>query len=362
MDPLTHALLGASVAHVALSPRLGRRAWLIGAGAGLLPDVEFFIRSAEDPLLQIEVHRQFTHAFAFIPIGGALAAAPWLIKRDARRDWKPVLAAATLGYATHGLLDACTNYGTQLLWPFSELRVAWHWLTTIGPLFTLILLLGLVFAVRGNRRWPAALGLAGILAYTGLAAWQQARALDAQHAIAAARGHPVERAKMFPTVGNVLLWRSVYESGGTLHSDRIRAGGELSWRAGSTVALAPESALTDAERANPRVVRDYRRFAFFSDRWVARAPGDPTVYGDARYSLSTERFEPIWGVRFHPARAQPTEWVDFTAGNRVPLGDLWDELRGRAAGYGPLPGRAVVPANLSGTGGANPGNGTDRTS
>ena len=339
MDPLTHALLGASAAHVAFSPRLGRRAWLLGAVAGLLPDAEFFIRSSEDPLLNIEVHRQFTHAFAFVPVGGALAAAPWLVRREARADWRPLLGAATLAYATHGLLDACTNYGTQLLWPFSDLRIAWHWLTTIGPLFTLILLLGLVFAVRGGRRWPAALGLAGVLAYTGIAAWQQSRALDAQADIAAARGQVVARGRMFPTVGNVFLWRSVYESGGLLHSDRIRAGGELSWKAGSTVALAPESALTPAERANERIVRDYRRFAYFSDGWVARAPAAPEVYGDARYSLSSERFEPIWGVRFHPGARMPTEWVDFTAQNKVPLGDLWRELAGRDPGYGPLPGR-----------------------
>lgn len=342
MDPLTHALLGASAAHLAFGRRLGRRAWMIGAVAGMLPDVEFFIRSSEDPLLNIEVHRQFTHAFAFIPIGGAVAAAPWLLKRERRADWRPVLGAATLAYATHGLLDACTNYGTQLLWPFSDLRVAWHWLTTIGPLFTLMLLLGLVFGVRGGRRWPAALGLAGALAYVGVAAWQQERGLDAQAEIAAARGHPVERAKMFPTVGNVFLWRSVYESGGVLHTDRIRTGGELSWKPGGAVALAPESSLTPAERANARVLRDYRRFAWFSDGWVARAPAAPEVYGDARYSLSTEGFAPIWGVRFRPGARVPTEWVDFTAQNRVPLGDLWREIAGLDPGYHPLSGRLAA--------------------
>ncbi len=338
MDPLTHALLGASAAHVAFSPKLGRRAWMIGAIAGMLPDVEFFIRSSEDPLLNIEVHRQFTHAFAFIPVGGAVAAAPWLLKRAHRAGWKPVLGAATIAYATHGLLDACTNYGTQLLWPFSDLRIAWHWLTTIGPLITLMLLLGLVFGVRLDRRWPAALGLAGILAYTGAAVWQQERALAAQADIAASRGHAVERAKMFPTVGNVFLWRSVYESGSVLHTDRIRAGGGLSWKAGSTVPLVTEAALTPAERASERIVRDYRRFAWFSDGWVARAPAAPEVYGDARYSLSTERFEPIWGVRFHPGARVPTEWVDFTAQNKVPLSGLWRELSGNDPGYGPLPG------------------------
>jgi inner membrane protein len=109
-------------------------------------------------LLAIEYHRHFTHALAFIPVGGVLAASPWLLQQRHRPDWRPLLVAGTLGYATHGVLDACTNYGTHLLWPFSPVRVAWHWITTIGPLLTLILLVGLVFAVR--RQLPGS-GAAG---------------------------------------------------------------------------------------------------------------------------------------------------------------------------------------------------------
>ncbi|GIR70652.1 MAG: hypothetical protein CM15mP74_19030 [Halieaceae bacterium] len=31
--------------------------------------------------------------------------------------FKAVFGFAALGFGTHGLLDACTTYGTQLLWP-----------------------------------------------------------------------------------------------------------------------------------------------------------------------------------------------------------------------------------------------------
>ena len=90
MDPFSHALLGASAAHFAFGRRLPRRAWLIGAGAGLAPDLDFFIRSASDPLLNIELHRQFTHALAFIPMGGALSGLPWLLRRRARAEWRDI--------------------------------------------------------------------------------------------------------------------------------------------------------------------------------------------------------------------------------------------------------------------------------
>jgi inner membrane protein len=335
MDPLTHALLGATAAQAALGPRLGRQAWMLGALGGVLPDADILIRSASDPLLAIEYHRHFTHALAFIPLGGALAASPWLLPLRYRPDWRPLLAASTLGYATHGLLDACTNYGTHLLWPFSPLRVAGHWITTIGPLLTLILLFGLLFAVRRQSRLPAVVSLLLALAYVGGAAWQRERALEVQGQIAAARGHPVVRAEMFPTVGNPIVWRSVYQAGTTLYTDRLRMLGDdhTLWKEGSRVNLFLADDLSPQARADQRVRRDFARFSYFSAGWTALADGDASVVGDARYSLRRDRFEPIWGVRFHPGSAVATEWVDYTARNRIPISELWSEISATAAGY-----------------------------
>ncbi|SBT03231.1 Membrane-bound metal-dependent hydrolase [Candidatus Propionivibrio aalborgensis] len=289
--------------------------------------------------MAIQYHRHFTHALAFIPVGGIVAALPWLVRPRHHPNWRPIVAATTIGYATHAVLDACTNYGTHLLWPFSTLRVAWHWVTTIGPLLTLMLLIGLVFAVRRGSRFPAAVALALSVAYVGTAAWQRERALDLQVRIAAARGHPLDRAEMFPTVGNPLLWRSVYQSGNTLYTDRLRVVGRdgARWKEGSTVELLLEKDLPLEARADERVRRDFMRFSYFSAGWTARASADPSVIGDARYSLRTDGFEPIWGVRFHPGTARPTEWVDRTIKNRVPVSELWRELKGTAAGYGSLP-------------------------
>ena len=334
MDPLTHALLGATVAQAALGPRLGRPAWMIGALGGLLPDADILIRSAADPLLAIEYHRHFTHSFAFIPIGGFLASLPWLAQKRYRPNWRALFAAGSLGYATHGLLDACTNYGTHLLWPFSPLRVSWHWVTTVGPLLTLLLLVGLIVSARRTSRRPALIALSLGFAYIGAAAIQRERALEIQERIATARGHPIVRAEMFPTVGNPFMWRSTYQSGNTLHTDRIRVttNDKHRWKPGGTVTLLGEQDLPETQ-TNERIRNDLRRFSYFSAGWVARAADDPTVIGDARYSLRTDRFEPIWGVRFHPDGPLPTEWVDRTIKNRIPIRDLWEEISGNAPGY-----------------------------
>ena len=335
MDPLTQGLLGAAAAQVAFGRRLGPRAMLIGAVAGVLPDADVFIRSSSDPLLAVEYHRQFTHSLAFIPFGGLLAALPWLARRANRAAWKMIAGAAIVGYATHGVLDACTTYGTQLFWPFSRARMAFHSISIIDPIFTLALLAGVIGAAIRKSPRPAAIAIAVCLSYLAAGAIQHHRAARVQERVATSRGHTVTRGEVFPTIGNHLVWRSLYQSGDTLHADRIRVPwlGDQHFAPGMSVRLAVESSLDPTERASARVVRDFRRFQWFSDGWLARDARDPSVIGDVRYSMRTDAFEAIWGVRFHPERDVPTEWVDLSRTRNLGAGRLWNEITGRDRDY-----------------------------
>jgi inner membrane protein len=343
VDPLTQGLLGAAAAQALLGRRFPR-AWLVGAVGGMAPDLDVLIGSSTDPLLSIEYHRQFTHALAFVPVGGPAAALPWMALRRARRRWREVVLASTAGYATHGLLDACTTYGTQLFWPFSGQRVAWSWISIIDPVFTLALLAGVALAARAASRRPVVLALAFAALYLGAGALQHARALGAQERIAAARGHDRVRGDAFPAFGSNRVWRSLYLAGDTLYLDRVRVGwtGGAGWMPGSAVALVREEDLGHAERRDPRVVRDFRRFRRFSDGWVARAPTDHEVVGDARYSLTTDVYDPVWGVRFSPGEPVPTEWVDRTRDRSLGLGNPQTRTAGTRSGYRPLPRRRVT--------------------
>lgn len=344
MDPLTQGLLGAAAAQAVCGRRL-RHAWLPGLVGGLIPDLDVLIGSTSDPLLAIEYHRHFTHALAFIPVGGLIAATPWLLRRRYRPDWQPILGAATLGYATHGLLDACTSYGTQLLWPFSSQRIAWDVVSIIDPVFTLALLLGVVWAALRHTRSAAAVALLFCFAYLGSGWLQRERALDVQAQIAASRGHEMVRGKVFPTLGNQLVWRSLYRAGDTFYADRIRVPwvGTPHWTPGSSVPHLSEADLPPQAQVDARVVRDFRRFSWFSDGWIALAPDDSTVIGDVRYSLRTDAFEPIWGVRFEPGAVQTTAWVDRTGQRELSFAAVWAEIIGSHPDYQPLalsPGKA----------------------
>ena len=74
MDPLSQGALGAVAAQSAAPRRALAAATVCGALAGMAPDLDTFIRSADDPLLYLEYHRQFSHALIFIPLGSWLCA------------------------------------------------------------------------------------------------------------------------------------------------------------------------------------------------------------------------------------------------------------------------------------------------
>ena len=137
MDPLSQAALGASLSQSFANDRSKQvSALVIGALAGMTPDLDVLIRSANDPMLFLEFHRQFTHSLIFIPIGALICALLFypfatsaLVK--SKLSFKQIYLFSFLAYATHGLLDACTSYGTQLLWPFSNERIAWNTVSII---------------------------------------------------------------------------------------------------------------------------------------------------------------------------------------------------------------------------------------
>ncbi len=333
MDPVSHVLLGASLGYAAFGRRLGRTAAAIGGLAALVPDADIFIRSAADPLLAIEMHRGFTHALPFVPIGGAIVAALWLLRPDerSRPRWLALWACAMLAYASHTLLDAATSYGTQLWWPFSRERTGWDLISIVDPVFTLALGAGLAWALRRQRLGGAVAGLIAAGLYLSLGGVQHARASAALRELAAARGHPIERAEMMPTLANHLVWRGLYLHAGRIYGDRIRVGwfSAPSVREGWSLPVVAEADLTPAEQArNAR--RSFQRFNWFSEGWVARSPADPSLLADLRYSLSAEAFDPIWGIRFTPPTA-PTEveWINRSRERRINLADWWREVAGR---------------------------------
>lgn len=332
MDPLTQGALGAALPLATRGRRFAALAGAVGFAGGMAADLDVLIRSAADPLLFLEYHRQFTHSLAFVPVGGLIcAAALWALFRGRLPvGFAHVWLFCALGYGTHGLLDAATSYGTMLFWPFSDARVAFSLVSVVDPLFTLpVLALVVTGMVRGSGRWGR-LALAWAAVYLALGALQHNRALAAGAALAADRGHAPARLEVKPSFGNLLVWRLVYETADRYHVDALRAGREVRVIPGGT--LAKLDVARDFPGLDPasRQGRDIGRFAVFSDGYLARDPSRPGHVMDVRYSFLPNGTAPLWSIRLDPG-AGPDAHVTFHTHRRdaaARLGALWRMIVG----------------------------------
>lgn len=288
MDIVTQATLGAAFA-AALAPVHQRRlAAGIGLVAGILADFDTLIQSGSDPLLVLDFHRHFTHALAFVPFGALIACLilwPFLRRR---LSFTRLYGYSFAGYALSGLLDACTSYGTHLWWPFSEQRVAWNLIAVVDPLFTLLLLLPLLFSLRHPTSPAVRIGLLLAVGYLGIGYAQQQRATAAVQAIAAARGHIPQRLIVKPTLANIVLWRAIYIHDGKIHADAVHAAWSVRHYPGDSAPLLGATP--------PHLAASVERFRHFADGWVVETR--PGFIGDARYAMLPTRIEPIWGIRW----------------------------------------------------------------
>ncbi len=310
MDPLSQAVLGASLSQsISRKNREGvaghsRQACWIGALSGMAPDLDVLIRSSADPLLFLEYHRQFTHSLIFIPVGALLCALVfYLLMRvfsSSGLSFKYTYLYAFAGYATHGLLDACTSYGTQLFWPFSDERVAWNTISIIDPLFTLPVLVLVLIAFFSRRNGYARAAFIFAVIYLSLGVVQKQRAEAALLALVAERGQVAERMQVKPSFGNRHLWKLIYEYDGRYYVDAVRLLGDAVVIQGTSIPKL--NLAVDFPWLHPDTVqaRDIERFRWFSDDFLAVSPDNHNFIMDMRYSYVPNRIHAMWGIEINP--------------------------------------------------------------
>ena len=158
VDNITHSLLGASLAEVALPPDASaaqrRLFFTVGIVAANLPDADLlYTRITAPPLGYLLHHRGHTHTLVGCAI---LALGIWLIMRwpALRRivDQSPARFWSLVGFAllSHIVADAWNSYGVHPFWPFDN-----HWY--YGDLVFILepwlwLILGLAAAANTRNR------------------------------------------------------------------------------------------------------------------------------------------------------------------------------------------------------------------
>lgn len=298
MDPFTHGLVGAAAAQSIADKKKIRPAACVGFVSAMLPDLDYFIHIPSDPLLNIEIHRQFTHSLVFIPLGALVASVLfWWIMRK-YMSFRELYICSLVSYGAAGVMDSFTSYGTMLLWPFLNTRYAWNLISVIDPVFTtgLLIIVGLSIYYRHQPYAWIAWGWVFLYLLLGLVQWE--RAFVSAGELANERGHQVERIVVKPTIGNLILWRSTYEYNENFYADGIRPGlfsGVKIYEGESAPRAYPEESYDDYMATI--MYYDIMRFLRLSDEFLIRHPEKPNVLGDARYSILPTSITPLWGIK-----------------------------------------------------------------
>jgi len=302
MDPISQGLVGAALSQSQGSNKQLKIAGILGFLSGMAADLDVFIRSSEDPLLFLVYHRQFTHSLIFIPFGGLICALVLhkLFSRQHGISLKETWLFCTLGYATHALLDACTTYGTQLLWPFSDARIAWNIMSIIDPVYTLTLGVILLSAYISKQRTLAVIGLIWVVSYPLFGLIQRERAIDGAQRVAAERNHiPINLAAK-PSFGNLLVWKTVYEVGNHYYVDAVRAGIDINVFSGDNVEKLNLGRDFPWVVGNSQQAADIDRFRWFSNGYIAKDPGNTNRIIDIRYSMVPNEINALWSIELSP--------------------------------------------------------------
>lgn len=330
MDPFSHGLVGASVSSFKKDSKKLRTAILVGFFAALLPDLDILIRSSDNPLLNVELHRHFSHSFLFSPAGALLATliSYWFAKKHL--SLKQVFVISWIAYLSALLLDAATSYGTMLLWPFSDIRFSWNIISVFDPLFTVVLLMLMVLLFIKKKKIYSLLSVLWVLLYLSFGFYQQQRALGVVEYYVETKNYEVSKIIVKPTIANNFLWSARIIEEDEIHPIAIRilpffnpviyqgkSGKIIDWRK------------KYEKYKGTTLYEDLERFSSLSDGVLVEHPNYENFIGDGRYSMLPTSSVPIWGV--HADTLNPNSHLDFKNYRDFSLRDR-DEFLGMIQG------------------------------
>jgi inner membrane protein len=310
MDTTTHALSGYIMARAGLNESTGKWGSIAAVAAAIFPDLDLIL-AAFGPELAVEHHRSLTNSiFLVVPLSLFFA---WLFVKISKinRYWSFFWVWLTVLLA-HTFLDLATSYGTMILSPFWDTRLALDWLFIVDPYLVGVFLLPLIFSFFLGRKKMAlarlSLGMAAL--YIGLCAWNHARALSLAEDFARERGLSVVRMAALPQPFSPFNWGNTI-----MTEDRIYRG---------TVSLLAENGrprkgnpagLLDRFRSpnRPAAQIRYEEIRRFDDSpWVKKA----VRFEGAKRFFWFARFPVVRHRSLHDGKHQ-VEMFDLRFGSRA---------------------------------------------
>ncbi len=338
MDSLTQLALGAAVGEAVLGRREGNKAILWGAIIGTVPDLDIMLYPFIDEVQELAIHRGLSHSFVFAAgFSLVLGRLLYSVYPGKNTSWLRWAWMSFLALVTHALLDTFTNYGTQLLQPFSDYPVAFSTISIIDPLYTVPLLVGVIVALFLKRSDPRRLrfnrlGLILSSAYLLLTVANKAYVHSVFAGSVERQLGGYERLLTNPSLFNNLLWIGIAEQ-----SDTLYVGYYSLLDADREVVL--QAVPKHTERLSPyQDDAPVRRLLWFSKGYfTVEKDGETIVFNDIRFPRSDLWFGTGGQYLFSFSlvlNPDGTAVETFTSADISPrlTGELWSQFVDRVLG------------------------------
>lgn len=221
MDSVSHILIGAAIGETFLGKKIGRWGMLVGAIAKSAPDFDLFYTGLSDPRAYMCEHRAHTHSL-FIEALYAIPIAWLLVKlfKD-KVSFGRMLVFMLACLWGHSLLDWCTNFGTQLLLPFTNENYSLNTIAIVDLLFTLPMLILISIAVfhRKNAMRRNKLAKAALIYCSVYLGFTFINKIQAEHIVQESivkNNIPATAHMTNPTMLNNVLWYAIGSNDSTL--------------------------------------------------------------------------------------------------------------------------------------------------
>lgn len=287
MDSISQLVLGASVGHAVLGRRLGRKALVVGALLGTLPDLDVLVHYP-DAVDSFTYHRSFSHSvFVLTLLSFPIAWGLWRYFHSSSGStvgyWHWWLAS-WLCLITHPILDGFTIYGTQIFWPLPLKPVAIGSIFIIDPVYTVPLIVAVLSCLRVVNRYRVRLTQIALLIsslYLGLTLvlLQQAKEIALENLADV----NIDRASAHLVVAPIpfsLAWRYV-----VVDSDRYLEGFRSVFDETSEVTFYEYDRRKDLLELRSEIPA-IARLHWFTDGFIAaEEEGDTLVVNDLRMGV-----------------------------------------------------------------------------
>jgi inner membrane protein len=274
LDSVSHIVIGAAIGEAMVGKKIGRWALLVGAIAKSFPDFDLFYTGLNDPRAYMCQHRGHTHSLIW-QLAYALPLAYLLHfifrKKVSVLQFYALMITCLWG---HSLLDWCTNFGTQLLLPFTNKGYSLNNLAIVDLLFTLPMLVLMGIAVfigknteRRHKLAKACLVYCGI--YLGFTFINKLQANSIAQQSLTQNNIPATAHVTNPTILNNILWYALASNDSTVYVGEfslLHKNTPITWH-----AYPRNQFLLDASASKD----DVARIRWFGDPYtIAKQNGD----------------------------------------------------------------------------------------